>query len=308
MMGRGVRWLIILLVAACTRVEEPPCEVSVTLLAPAPHTRSGDPDESLVTDCNLFIYNQFGLLEKKVYVPRREYPGGAISVQARLVKESPYTVLAAANLGYELNFGSLEEALSYRYHMAYPDEFSQGIPMSAAVEEAVAGNDARIEVPLERLMSRVDLRVDRRALNEDVSIRITSVQVSNAASSVLLFGESRVEQWSHLFTEGYSKTGQDLYNLNHDALDGISGTVALYLLESGPGGLVEPYIEVKADYHSSTCHTRPGEPLVYRFYITDNNQGTQRNALYPIILKPTGTGLECPDGWRLEKGALVTAF
>lgn len=186
MMGRGVRWLIILLVAACTRVEEPPCEVSVTLLAPAPHTRSGDPDESLVTDCNIYIYNQFGLLEKKVYVPRREYPGGTISVQARLVKESPYTVLAAANLGYELKLGSLEEALSCRYHMAYPDEFSQGVPMSAAVEGAVAGNDARIEVPLQRLMSRVDLRVDRRALNEDVSIRITSVQVSNAASSVLL--------------------------------------------------------------------------------------------------------------------------
>ena len=74
-MARGVRWLIILLVAACTRVEEPSREVSITLLAPEPHTRSGDPEESLVTDCNLFIYNQFGLLEKKVYVPRREYPG-----------------------------------------------------------------------------------------------------------------------------------------------------------------------------------------------------------------------------------------
>ena len=307
MMGRRVRWLIILLVAACTRVEEPPCEVSVTLLAPGPHTRSGDPDESLVTDCNLYIYNQFGLLEKKVYVPRREYPGGAISVQARLVKESPYTVLAAANLGYELKLGSLEEALSCRYHMAYPDEFSQGVPMSAAVEGAVAGNDARIEVPLQRLMSRVDLRVDRRALNEDVSIRITSVQVGNAASSVLLFGLSRVESWSHLFTEGYSKTGADVYNLNHDTLDGISGTLPLYLLESGPGGLTQPYIEIKADYHSSTCHTRPGESLVYRFYITED-EGTERNCLYPIIFKPTGTGLECPDGWRLEKGSLVTAF
>lgn len=307
MKGRGVRWLIILLVAACSRVEEPPCEVSVTLLAPEPHTRSGDPDESLITDFNLYVFNSFGLLEKKVYVPRREYSGDSLRVSARLVRESPYIVLAAANLGYELEFGTLDEALSYRYHMAYPDEFSQGMPMAAYMDEAVAGKDAKIEVKLERLMSRVDLRVDRRALNQDVSIRITSVQVGNAASSVLLFGQSRVESWSHLFTEGYSKTGADVYNLNHDTLDGISGTLPLYLLESGPGGLTQPYIEIKADYHSSACHTRPGESLVYRFYITED-EGTERNCLYPIIFKPTGTGLECPDGWRLEKGALTTAF
>lgn len=306
-MGRGVRWLIILLVAACTRAEEPACEVSITLLAPALHTRSSDPDESLVTDYNLYVFNSFGLLEKRVYVPRREYSAGSMTVSARLVKESPYTVLAAANLGYELQFGSLEEALSYRYHMAYPDEFSQGIPMAAYMEDAVAGADAKIEVKLERLMSRVDLRVDRRELNEDVSIRITSVQVGNAPSSVLLFGGSRVESWSHLFTEGYSKTGPEVYNLNHDSLDGISGTLPLYLLESGPGGLSQPYIEIKTDYHSPSCHTRPGESLVYRFYISEE-EGTERNCLYPIIFTPTGTGLECPDGWRLDKGALTTAF
>ena len=306
-MERGVRWLIILLVAACTRVEEPSCEVSITLLAPLPHTRSGDPEESLITDYNLYVYNAFGLLEKKIYVPRRDFSGDAMSVSVRLLKDAPYVVLAAANLGYELNFGTIEEALSYRYHMAYPDEFSQGIPMAAMMDYAVAGNDAIIEVPLERLMSRVDLRVDRRALNEDVSIRITSVQVCDSASSVLLFGESRVESWGQIFTEGYQKTGPEVYNLNHDTLDGISGILPLYLLESGPDGLVVPYIEIKADYHSSTCHTRPGESLIYRFYITED-EGAERNALYPIILKPSGTGLDCPDGWRLEKGALVTAF
>ena len=113
-MGRGVEWLIILLVVACTRAEEPSCEVSITLLAPALHTRSSDPEESLVTDYNLFVFNSFGMLEKKVYVPRREFSAGAMRVSARLLKESPYHVLAAANLGYELNFGSLSDALSYR--------------------------------------------------------------------------------------------------------------------------------------------------------------------------------------------------
>ena len=306
-MGRRAGWLIILLVAACTRVEEPSCEVSITLLAPALHTRSSDPEESLITDYNLFVYNSFGFLEKKAYVPRREFSQEAMRVSARLLKESPYIILAAANLGYELNFRTIEEALSYRYHMAYPDEFSQGIPMAAFLEDAVAGNDAMIEVKLERLLTRVDLRIDRRSLNEDVSIRVTSVQVGNAPSAVLLFGNSRVESWTQIFTEGYFKTGQDVYNLNHDTLDGISGTVSLYLLENGPGALANSYIEVKADYHSSSCHTRPGESLVYRFHINEDH-GTERNSLYPIILKPIGTGLECTDGWRLEKEALATAF
>lgn len=302
-MGRGVRWLIILFVAACTRVEDPGCEVSITLLAPGPHTRSSDPDETLISDYNLYVFNQFGFLEKKVYIPRREYAGEAPSCTVHLVKDAPYIVLAAANLGYELNFGSLEEAREYRYHMAYPDEFSQGMPMAACMETAVAWNDARIDVPLERLMSRVDLMVDRRALNEDVSIRITSVRVCNAPSSALLFDSSRVESWGHLFTEGYSKTGQAIYNLNHDTLEGISGEVPLYLLESAAGGLVQPYIEVKADYHSSSCHTRPGESLIFRFYITEDGE-VLRNSRYPIILKPSASGLDCPDGWRLDKSAL----
>lgn len=303
-MGRGVRWLIILLVAACSRVEEPGCEVSITLLAPGgPHTRSGDPDETLVTDYNLYVFNQFGFLEKKEYIPRREYAGAEPSCTVRLVKDAPYIVLAAANLGYELDFGSLEEAMAYRYHMAYPDEFSQGIPMAACMEAAVAGNDARIDVPLERLMSRIDLMVDRRALDEDVSIRITSVQVCNAPSSALLFNESRVASWVHLFTEGYAKTGQAIYNLNHDTLEGISGAVPLYLLESAAGGLAQPYIEVKADYHSSSCHTKPGESLIFRFYITEEGE-VLRNCRYPIILKPSASGLDCPDGWRLDKSAL----
>lgn len=304
-MGRRVRWLVLMIVAACTRVEEPLEEVSITLLSPELHTRSGDPDESLITDYNLYVFNQFGLLEYKAYMPRREFSGGTSSCTVRLVKEAPYIVLAAANLGYELSFGSVEEALSYRYHMAYPDEFSQGMPMAAYMSDAVAGNDLRIEISLERLMSRVDLSVDRRALDEDVSIRITSVQVCNSASSVLLFEDSRVEQWGHLFTEGYSKTGNQIYGLNHDTLEGVSGTVPFYLLESRTGGLAQSYIEVKADYHSSTCHTRPEESLIYRFYITEDHD-VCRNTCYPVVLKPVGTGLDCPDGWRLDVGAIVS--
>ena len=306
MIGSGVRWLlIVVLVAACSRVEKPFVEeVSISLLPQGVHTRSGDPDDNLISDYNILVYNSFGLLEASAYVSRREYRGEIPSLTARLLKDSPYMVFAAANLGYELKFGSYQEALEYRFHLAYPDEFEAGIPMAAYLEDAVAGADGKIEVPLERLMARVDLRVDRRSLDEDVSLRITSARVCNSPSSVLLFGGSTVEYWDSLFDEGYLKTGSGIYPLNHDTLDGMSGTVKLYHLENLSGGIAQSYIEVKADYFSSTCHTRPGESLIFRFHVSDNRDAC-RNTCYPIILKPSATGLDCPQGWRLDKSALV---
>ena len=307
MMVRGVRWLLIIVAVACTRVEESGREESpvvITLHPPCPPTRSSNPDESLITDYNILVYNSFGLLEHKTYVPRRAFDGGPVSVEARLVAEAPYTVLTAANLGYGLGgFGTLEEALSCRYYMAYPDEFSAGIPMAACLYDAVAGKNLRIDVPLERLMSRVDLCIDRRGLGTGVSLRVESVEVCNSASSVLLFAGSIVDSWPQLFTRGYMKSGSEVWPLNHDTLEGVSGVVSLYLLESCSGGLTQPYIEVKASYHSEKYHTKPGEYLVFRFHISPDG-GAERNSLYHITLKPLASGLECPDGWRLDKSAI----
>ena len=296
--------LMILVLVSCMREAIPPQEVTINLSAGDVLTRSSDPDETLITDYNIYIFNRMGFLEYKAYMPARELSGGSTTCTARLLTDAPYIVLAAANLDYELRFNTVEQALEYRYHMAYPDEFSQGMPMAAYMEAAVVGDDAILDVPLERVMSRVDLSVDRRALDEDVSIRITNVQMCNTASSVLLFGDSTVENWSQLFSEGYSKTGSQIYWLNHDTLEGKSGEVPFYLLENRSGGITQSYIEVKADYHSSTCHTKPGESLIFRFYL-DQNHDARRNVLYKITLQPVGTGLECTDDWRLDKSALV---
>lgn len=298
-------YLVILFLVSCTRAVLYE-DVTVNLNPPqGAVTRSADPDEKLLTDYNLYIFNQFGLLEKRLYVSAREFQPGATSCTARLLKDAPYVVLAAANIGYELRFDSLEEALQYRYHMAYPDEFSQGIPMAACMKAAVAGDEARIDVPLERLMSRVDLSIDRRSLNEDVSIRVTCVRICNSASSVLLFGDSTVDNWSQLFTDGYTKSDSQVYWLNHDTLAGTSGEVPFYLLENRQDGIAQSYIEVYADYHSASAHTRPGESLIYRFWLTPDHDAC-RNTRYHLCLKPQGTGLECPDGWKLDKTWLIT--
>lgn len=296
--------LFILVVVSCMREAMPVQDVTITLSAGDVLTRSSDPDETIITDYNLYIFNSLGFLEYGVYKPSRELSGGSTTCTARLLTDAPYIVFAAANLGYELRLGSIQQAREYRYHMAYPDEFSQGMPMSAYMGAAVVGKDAILDIHLERVMSRVDLSVDRRSLDDDVSIRITSVQMCNTASSVLLFSDSYVENWSQLFNEGYSKAGTQLYWLNHDTMEGISGEVPFYILENRFGGITESYIEVKADYHSASCHTKPGESLIFRFYLNDDRDAC-RNVRYRITLQPKGTGLECTDGWRLDKSALV---
>jgi len=297
--------IIFVLLLSCTRdvLRE---EVTLQLVSPEFSTRAQNPDESLITDFNIYIFNQFGVLEKKLYISSRELSGGDPACTVRLIKDTPYIILAAANMGYELKFGSLEEALAYRFHMAYPDEFSQGMPMSAYLPEAVAGEDALIEIPLVRLMARVNLCIDRRGLAEDVSMRISSVQVCGSACSALLFAPSRIEYWSELFTEGYTKSGNEIYWLNHDTVEGVSGEVPFYLLENRPGGVVQSYLEVRADYHSSVCHTKPGEPLIYRFYLTeDPEHDARRGVCYQITLRPEGSGIEEPDGWSLDKSSLI---
>ena len=295
--------LYILAVVSCMREAPPVQDVTINISAPGILMRSSDPDETLITDYNLYIYNGLGYLEAKKYVPAREMASGGTTFTARLLKDAPYTILAAANLGYELHFSSVQEAMDYRYHMAYPDEFSRGMPMAACLEGAVAGNDLTIDVPLERLMSRVDLCVDRRSLNEDVSIRIKTVQLCNTASSVFLFDSSSIENWTELFTEGYSKSGSQIYWLNHDTDSGTSGIVSFYLLENRSVGIAQSYIEIKADYHSSNCHSKPGESIVYRFFLNDEHDAC-RNTRYSITFRPEGTGLECTDGWQLDKSAM----
>ena len=296
---RRLLGLVVLLSVSCVREQPPGEEVIVNLCSPGLPSRASDPDELLITDYNLYIYNQFGFLEKRLYVPAREMGETTPSCTVRLLKDAPYIVLAAANMGYELWFDSMQQAFAYRYYMAYPDEFSRGMPMAACMTDAVAGDDLRIDVPLQRLMSRVDLSIDRRGLNQDVSIRINSVQVGNAASSAMLFSDSRVENWSQIFTEGYEKSGEQVYWLNHDLVSGVSGEVPFYLLENRPGSIAPSYIELKADYHSATFHTAPDKSLIYRFYITDDKDA-KRNSRYPVVLRLKGSGLECEDGWSVS--------
>ena len=314
----------LLLLAAC-RSETPPAATPVRILlrTEGTMTRALEPDDLRISDYNLLIFNAFGILEEQIFVPYRELKlqDGSVCFETTLLQEVPYTILAAANLGYALPRLSLEEALDYRYYLAYPDEYSQGLPMAACLQGCRVGPGGVLELPLRRLMARIDLRVDRRALDSGIRLVFTEARVGNCPSSVRLFGESKAETAGQIFLNGFCKTGSQVQALNSDVELGLSGTVSLYLLENCQGTLLEgisadreklledglypdvcSFVELKAEYYSESWHTRPGGRLVYRFYLGESlgNFDVRRNVCYPITIRPEGDGLR-ENSWRVNQ-------
>ena len=289
-------------------------------------TRSSLPDDRLVSDINLLIYNGEGLLEERRYLTARQFAvqEGAITVRTSLLTGAAYDVFVAANLGYALPALSREAVETYRYYLAYPDEYSQGVPMSARLDGFVPGGEAEVRIPLVRAMARIDLVLDRTKLNSDVTFLVTSVHVGNGPSSVRLFGDSKAEGATQVFQGGFSLDGRQVQALNVDEAPGVSGSVSLYLPENLQGDLLDPgdetgkffsegpygqvcsYLEIRGSYHSDTWHTRAGEPLTYRFYLGDGpgNFDVYRNTACRVTVHLEGTALD-EDGWRVDKSRLV---
>ena len=289
-------------------------------------TRSALPDETLVSDINLLIYNSEGLLEERRFLSGRQLSAadGTVRLKTGLLKGVPYDIFVAANIGYALPVLSRKDVETYRYHLAYPDEYSRGMPMSAHLDGYVNEGETEVLLPLVRTMARIDVTIDRTKLDSDVSFQVTSVHVGNGPSSVRLFGDSRAESASQVFAGGFSLDGKQVQALNIDQTTGVSGSVSLYLPENLQGDLLSTqdergkvfsegqydkvcsYLEIRGSYHSDSWHTRAGEPLVYRFYLGDGpgNFDIFRNTACKVTVHLEGTGLG-EEGWRVDKSRLI---
>ena len=321
--------LLLSLVIGCTSWDrDDGCEDTVLVLDPQGGipTRSSLPDDRLVSDINLLVYNAEGLLEERRYYPARQLSvsDGTVRIGTSLLTDAAYDIFVAANIGYALPALSREAVETYRYHMAYPDEYSRGLPMSGRLDGFVSGGAAEVRIPLVRTMARIDLNLDRTLLDSDVTFQVTSVVIGNGPSSVTLFGDSKAESATQVFANGFSLDGRQVQALNIDQSPGVSGTVSLYLPENLQGDLLSTddesgkyftegrygqvcsYLEIRGSYHSDTWHTRAGEPLVYRFYLGDGpgNFDVSRNTACRVTVHLEGTGLG-EDGWRVDKSRLI---
>jgi hypothetical protein len=284
---------IFLLLVSCTGESGPYCLSTTFCLSPQMFTKASDPDPVLISDYNLLIYNGCGVLEESVWVPERE-AGEMASYSTVLLSGGSYTVMAAANLGYALGNLTMDQALELRHHLAYPDEYSHGIPMAAVVRDVPSGDVVRI--PLERLMAAIDVSLDLSMLDPDVRLTPVEVRIGKCPQAARLFSPGRAERF---FTGGFVRSGRDLDDLNR------GGKVRLYMLENLSGDRPSSYIEMKSAYHGNGGHSKPEEYLVYRFYLGgEGSFDIARNTLCSFVVRPVGDGLSAEDGWRVDRSGV----
>ncbi len=303
-------------------------KVDILFLTDCARTKSESPDEDLVSDMNVFIFDGRGLLEDRLYLRRNDLSrndAGDYFCSVQMLRECRYTVYACANTGFELTCGSLEELLSYRYYLAYPDDYRIGVPMSGMKAEFEYSGQTDITVPLRRSMAKISVSLDRSGLNDDVDLSVTSLTVGNCPKSVLLFSDSSVSGTDDTYTVGFRRSEGGVDNLNRNVSGQTSGEVSLYMFENLQGSPLgdvtdyadkefaetDPrrdqcsYVELKASYISGEYQSLPGESLIYRFYLGESASdfNVERNCHYHVTLRPEGTGLN-GSGWRVDKSGL----
>lgn len=286
-----------------------------------------DPDETKISDINIFIFNSHGMLEYRDYISGdmigRDGRGNFHTVE--LLRNAAYSIYVCANFGYQIEISSLSQLKACRYHIAYPDDYSIGMPMSGYVENIVIDRE-EIAVPLVRLMARICISVDRSRLDKDVEYNIRNVMVGRCPKSITPFAGNHISDPFGFFPSGFNRNDYETDILNTSMNDGKSGEISLYMLENMQGELLPgntdekfkvfadndfrgefcSYIEIRSEYVSSSHYSLPGEYLIYRLYPGESpsNFDICRNCEYRITVIPTGSGLDGAQ-WRIDKSGLA---
>ena len=274
-------------------------------------TKTIIPDEELVSDLNLLIFDDEGMLEARYFItgPEKKSDTEGFDYQAeiRLVGNRKYDIYACANLGYALKEQNLEKLLECRYHLAYPDEFSSGLPMAAYERGVFVRGNEDISLYLERCAAKISLTVDRSRLDDDVKWNVRSASIGNCPRSVCLFGQSSVSGSSDVFPVGFRLSGLQVDALNQNQ-KALSDEISLYMLENlyGSSKSDASWAELEVDYISSTWYSPGKDPVTYRFMLTgeDGEWSICRNCEYRYIIRPSGDALSS-DGWNVDRECLI---
>ncbi|MCD8206767.1 MAG: DUF4906 domain-containing protein [Bacteroidales bacterium] len=291
-------------------------------------TKSESPDEDLVSDMTVFIFNEHGLMDERIYLRSSDLTqnsDGDWCCPVRLLHNCRYSVYVCANTGFEVTCGSLSELMAYRFYMAYPDDYRIGVAMSGSHEEFEYTGQSEILVYLRRVMAKVSVSIDRSALDSGITFLVKSMTVGNCPKSVLMFADNSVTGTDDCYNVGFRRSESGIDMLNTSVSGGVSGEVSLYMLENIQGSplgditdyadKVFPeadahrnqcsYVELSVDYYSDLYESNSYDGLIYRFYLGESPSdfNVERNCHYHITLRPEGDGLSGGD-WLVDKSGL----
>lgn len=299
--------------------EEKEIPVTVSVSCHALESRAEDPDEYLVSDISMLIFDESGSAEAVLWADN-----GNTAFETRLLIGHRYTICACVNFGYKVHADNIDEIEEMRYYLAYPDEYKKGMPMYAKEEIILTEKDRDVHVTLERLMSKISLQMDRSRLSDDVNIYVRTARIGNCPRSAAVFSASKVRNEDDCFPSGFVRKDFETDILNTVSENGLSGSVSMYMLENMQGQMDNhiyedyekifgkedqrretcSYLELEIEYMSDKLYST-GKGLVYRFYLGEdrNSLDIVRNCHYHITVTPEDDGLS-DDGWRVDKSRL----
>lgn len=286
-------------IPSCTKIGvEEYGEISIEFAGSQLYAKSSPFDEFGIYDINLWIYAPDGTLEQHIYKQWKDGLQSSATISCNLLFRREYSFYTIANAGSSLGNKALDDLMNFRLYMPYPDGGARGMPMAARAENvAVEKKDASVKLFLERMLSRLDLKLDIRELDDNVEFHLMGIRVGNCPKCVRVFGDSFVRSKDELFSSGYYSSGAD--------------AKSVYLFENRQGSLnpeLCSYIEVEIDYSSDKYFSTGARGLVYRFYLRENDSyDIVRNCIYTVTVCPHKDGLLSEDSWRVDKSSLVPA-
>lgn len=298
-------------------------EISVGIKESGYISKSMNPEENAIHNVSIFVFDSAGMLVKSIWSDRGCSSEG---FTLELLSGKEYRFFACVNFGYRFSPEDLEDLLDHRFHMSYPDEYKEGIPMTGDTGFLRIEDGDQVSIELTRMMAKISMRIDRRKLSDDVEMKIRSVRIGNCPKSAKAFRASSVENHDECHSTGFYRNAEECSPLNEMAETGISKTISVYMLENMQGKFSETdipkdcdkvfdrydprqetcsYIELSIDYISSDWESQD-KGLIYRFYLGEdrNNLDVRRNTHYHITVTPQDTGLS-ENSWRVDKSDLT---
>ena len=281
---------LILAALSCTKVPEE--EISVSIGATV-QTRSDDPDENFISDVTLLVYDEHGILEGSYYFPEAGREGELCRLP--LVAGSRYSFYALVNLRYKFERRTEEELQESLFHLAYPDEYSRGIPMTGCVRRKLVTGGSSVDIKLLRTMAKISVRMDRTALEDGLTVKVGSVTIGACPSVVGLFRDSAVKNEGEIFNTGFRKSGMAADDLNRGSEYGLSREVSLYMLENMQGTRLSAFcsfVEIEAECTSGGV----SRDVIWRFRMGEQtgNYDIRRGCHYHFTVRLPPDGAE---GW-----------
>lgn len=315
----GVGMLAGLLCSCVKETGEERCQVTVTIKDYTLTSKANMPDEDKISNVNLLVFDSYGQIVENIYRKDRN------PINISLIIGETYSFAATANFGYKVTVTSLDDLKSLAFHLAYPDEYQEGMPMASEIVSVEVGGPSDIRLPLVNMMAKISIRMDRNRLSDGVDMHVSGLRIGNCPKKALAFGRSAVESRDDCFNVGFCLDATGCAGFGRMERPGISEEVSVYMFENMQGRFSDEdiredeqkiipeddprfstcsYIEMDIDY-TSTLWQSEQTPLTYRFYLGEdrNNMDIERNCHYHITVTPEDDGLH-GDGWRVDKTGL----